>query len=506
MSVIISRALPDVRDGLKPSQRRILVAMNDLNLGPESGTHQVRQDLRRHERQLSPARRSRRSIRRWSAWPRIGTCGIVLIDKQGNFGSIAGLPPAAMRYTEARLSPSRPRCSTTSSSTRSTSCRTTTAGIASRWCCRASFPNLLVNGSDGIAVGMATEIPPHNLSEVCDGLIALIDEPEVTIDRADGDHPRPRLSDRRHHLRPPGHPRRLPHRPRQGHPPRARRDQRRGQPQSDHHHAKCPIQQTRNRLAEAIGELVKDERIKGISAIRDESAPERRAGPPGHRPQARRRSGTWCSTSSTSSRRCRRRSASSCWPWSTAGRGRCRSSRCCEEFLRHRVQVIRRRTEYLLREAKRRGHILEGQLIAISSLDEVIAICRSRRAGPRPRSACRTCEVAAACWSGPWATSTSPPCSTRSACSRQLSHDRGAGRGGGAPAARPAGRPGARRDRQGIQRAARADPQLRRAAGQRARTSSPSSAATWSSCATSTATSGGRRSSTRGGRSRLSKT
>ena len=75
MSVIISRALPDVRDGLKPSQRRILVAMNDLNLGPEFRPHQVRQDLRRHERQLSPARRIRRSTRRSSAWPRIGTCG-----------------------------------------------------------------------------------------------------------------------------------------------------------------------------------------------------------------------------------------------------------------------------------------------------------------------------------------------------------------------------------------------------------------------------------------------
>ena len=72
MSVIISRALPDVRDGLKPSQRRILVAMNDLNLGPELRPDEVREDLRRHQRQLSPARRSGRSIPRWSAWPRTG--------------------------------------------------------------------------------------------------------------------------------------------------------------------------------------------------------------------------------------------------------------------------------------------------------------------------------------------------------------------------------------------------------------------------------------------------
>ena len=99
----MDRALPDVRDGLKPSQRRILVAMNDLNLGPRSQAPQVRQDRRRHQRQLPPARRSRHLPHAGAAWRQDWNMRYPLIDPQGNFGSTDGDPPAAMRYTEARM-------------------------------------------------------------------------------------------------------------------------------------------------------------------------------------------------------------------------------------------------------------------------------------------------------------------------------------------------------------------------------------------------------------------
>ena len=238
----------------------------------------------------------------------------------------------------------------------------------------SKFPNLLVNGSDGIAVGMATDIPPHNLREVCDGLIRLIDNPDVTIDRADGDHPRPGLPDRRHHLRPAGHPRRL-------HAPAAARSRSAPAPTSTR-------KGSRNQIIITEVPYPADAQPPGRG---DRRAGQGRAhqGHPRH-PRREQRTATasrcgwsstssatptrtWSSTSSTSFRRCRRRSASSCWPWWTAGRATLTLKQMLEEFLRHRVQVIRRRTEYLLREAKRRGHVLEGQLIAISSLDEVIA-------------------------------------------------------------------------------------------------------------------------------------
>ena len=178
VSVITDRALPDVRDGLKPSQRRILVAMNDLNLGPRSkfrkcakisgdtsgnyhphGAEGIYPTLVRMAQEFS------------LRYP--------LVGKQGNFGSQDGDPPAAMRYTEARMSEVsvlmledlnagtvdfRPNYDETREE----------PGVLP-----AKFPNLLCNGAVGIAIGMATSIPPHNVSEICDALIKVIDEPAV---------------------------------------------------------------------------------------------------------------------------------------------------------------------------------------------------------------------------------------------------------------------------------------------------------------------------------------
>ena len=283
------------------------------------------------------------------------------------------------------------------------------------------FPNLLVNGSDGIAVGMATDIPPHNLREVCDGLIRLIDNPDVSLDRADGDHPRPRLPDRRHHLRPAGHRRRL-------HAPAAARSPSGPAPRSSRKASRAQIiitrgavPATRNRLAEEIGELVKDERIKGIARDpRRVERPQRRAGPHRHRPEARRRPAPGPQPALPVL------AAAEDGQHHHAGPGRRPAADAAlkemlEEFLDHRVQVIRRRTEYLLREAKRRRHVLEGQLIAISSLDEVIRICRaSPNRAEAKAAAARHGGAPRAAGAGARRRGTSPPCSARLGVGRRL--------------------------------------------------------------------------------------
>ncbi|MEL6106259.1 MAG: DNA gyrase subunit A, partial [Planctomycetota bacterium] len=182
MSVIVSRALPDVRDGLKPSQRRILVAMNDLSLGPGSKRVKCAKISGDTSGNYHPHGESviyPTLVRMAQEW----NMRSLLIDKQGNFGSIAGLPPAAMRYTEARLSAVAAsmlddlKLDTVDFVPTYDEARTEPTVLPSK------FPNLLINGSGGIAVGMATSIPPHNPVEVCDALIKLIDEPDATIDQ-----------------------------------------------------------------------------------------------------------------------------------------------------------------------------------------------------------------------------------------------------------------------------------------------------------------------------------
>ena len=136
----------------------------------------------------------------------------------------------------------------------------------------SKFPNLVVNGANGIAVGMATSIPPHNLGEVCDALVRLIDEPERLDRRAAGDRPRPRLSHRRHHLRPQRHSPRLSHRPRHDRRPRPAPTSRRW-PRTARGSSSARFRSSRPATGsiERIAELVNEDRIKGISAIRNES-------------------------------------------------------------------------------------------------------------------------------------------------------------------------------------------------------------------------------------------
>lgn len=181
MSVIIARALPDVRDGLKPVQRRILYAMRTLNITPDSGhtkcakvCGQTSGDFHPHgEAVIYPT--LVRMAQHWSMrYP--------LIDGQGNFGSVDGDAPAAMRYTECRLHPlamelmedlDKETVDWSPNYSNTTNEPTVLPG---------RFPNLICNGSQGIAVGMATNLPPHNLTEVCNALIMRIDDPECSLD------------------------------------------------------------------------------------------------------------------------------------------------------------------------------------------------------------------------------------------------------------------------------------------------------------------------------------
>src|SRR5437660_441805 len=181
MSVIISRALPDARDGLKPSQRRILYAMHDLSLFPNrqhrkcakicgdtSGNYHPHGEAVIYPTLVHMAQR----------WAMRET----LVDGQGNFGSVEGDPPAAMRYTEARM--------THLGAALMTDMEKDTVDLVSNYdetrtepnVFPSAFPNLLVNGGTGIAVGMATNIPPHNLSEVIDGICAQIDNQDITLE------------------------------------------------------------------------------------------------------------------------------------------------------------------------------------------------------------------------------------------------------------------------------------------------------------------------------------
>jgi DNA gyrase subunit A len=181
MSTIVDRALPDVRDGLKPSQRRILVAMNDLNLGPRSKHRKcakVAGDTSGNYHPHGEGVVYPTLVRLGQHW----NMRVPLIDPQGNFGSIDGDPPAAMRYTEARMAAvsmdmlADINLDTVDMQPNYDGMRTEPVVLP------AKFPNLLVNGSQGIAVGMATSIPPHNPGEICDALVHLINEPDATLE------------------------------------------------------------------------------------------------------------------------------------------------------------------------------------------------------------------------------------------------------------------------------------------------------------------------------------
>src|SRR5262245_51496678 len=181
MSVIVSRALPDSRDGLKPSQRRILIAMIDLNLGPRAKTRKCAKICGDTSGNYHPHGEA-------IVYPTLVRLAqdfatrYTLVQGQGNFGSVDGDPPAAMRYTEARMTGWAAQMLEDLDRKTVDFQPNYDATLEEPVVLPSKFPNLLCNGAMGIAVGMATSIPPHNLGEVCDGLIHLIATPQATVE------------------------------------------------------------------------------------------------------------------------------------------------------------------------------------------------------------------------------------------------------------------------------------------------------------------------------------
>ena len=375
MSVIVSRALPDVRDGLKPSQRRILVAMNDLNLGPGAARVKCAKISGDTSGNYHPHGESviyPTLVRMAQEW----NMRYPLIDKQGNFGSIAGLPAAAMRYTEARLSQISAqmlddlKLDTVDYIPTYDERNTEPTVLPSR------FPNLLVNGSSGIAVGMATSIPPHNLVEVCDALIRLIENPYTSLlevmeiikgpDFPTGGIICGRGGIRRGYMT-----------GRSTITVRARARIEEVGKRSRIVVSEIPYQQYRDRVVERIAALVTEGRIVGISELRDESDLKepvrlvinlkRDADPEVVLNQLYQFSPL-------------QESFSIILLALVDGKPRLMTIKAIlEEFLRHRVTVIRRRSQHLLAGARRRKHTVEGLLLALANIDEIIRIIRASR-------------------------------------------------------------------------------------------------------------------------------
>ena len=375
MSVIVSRALPDVRDGLKPSQRRILVAMNDLNLGPGSKRVKCAKISGDTSGNYHPHGESviyPTLVRMAQEW----NMRSLLIDKQGNFGSIAGLPPAAMRYTEARLSSVAAamlddiKLDTVDFVPTYDEARTEPTVLP------AKFPNLLANGSGGIAVGMATSIPPHNPTEVCDAVIAMVDNPSIADEELfeivpGPDFPTGGIICGRAGIR-------------RGYKTGRSTIVLRGRCEIDETKKKnrivvreIPFQQTRDGVVKKIADLVNDDRIKGISAIRDESdlkepvrlviELKRDADPDVVLNQLYQFSPLQTTFSVI-------------FLALVDGKPRELTLRqMLSEFIRHRTSVIRRRTQFLLARARRRKHTVEGLLLALADIDEIIRVIRESR-------------------------------------------------------------------------------------------------------------------------------
>ena len=376
MSVIISRALPDVRDGLKPAQRRILVAMNDLNLGPNSSRVKCAKISGDTSGNYHPHGES--VI--YPTLTRLAQNWIMrepLIDPQGNFGSLAGLPPAAMRYTEARMS--------AISSEMLEDLNRDTVDFVPTYDQRntepvvlpSKVPNLLVNGANGIAVGMATSIPPHNLGEVCDAVTLLIDNPDSTIDELlnvipGPDFPTGGIICGRFGIR-------------QGYMTgrstltlRAKTHFETEKRRDIIVVTEIPYLETRDRIKEKLEDLVKTGRVKGISRVVDLT--DRKVPPWQVRlhielktdadkevvlNQLYRFSPLQTTVSVILLALVSNR------PETLSLKG------ILQEFLRHRIDVIRRRTEFLLNEARSRKHTVEGLLIAQLDIDQIISTIRN---------------------------------------------------------------------------------------------------------------------------------
>ncbi|MDE6399155.1 MAG: DNA gyrase subunit A [Clostridiales bacterium] len=381
MAVNVSRAIPDVRDGLKPVHRRILYSMGELNLFSDKPYRKCARVVGDVLGKYHPHGDS--AV--YMAMVRLAqdfTIRCPLVDGHGNFGSVDGDPPAAQRYTEARLSKIAGEMLRDIDKETVDWYPNFDDTLEQPTVLPARFPNLLVNGSDGIAVGMATNIPPHNLGEVINGVCALIDNPEITVDELMQYIPAPDLPTGalimgRANIR---------HAYRTGrggmvmrakteieeHPLRDGSNQMRQRIIV----TELPYQVNKAELIKNMADLVKDKRIEGISDIRDESDRQ------GMRIviEVKRDAQAQVVLNLLYKHTELQTSAGITFLALVNGEPKILNLReMLYYYLEHQKEVVLRRTRYDLEKAEERAHILEGLVKALANIDKVVAIIKASR-------------------------------------------------------------------------------------------------------------------------------
>ncbi len=375
MSVIVARALPDVRDGLKPVHRRILYTMFEDNLGPDKAYRKCANTVGSVLGRYHP--HGDASV--YDALVRLAqnfSMRYMLVDGHGNFGSVDGDPPAAYRYTESRMSKIAVKMLNDIDKETVDFLPNYDDRLKEPTVLPSKFPNLLVNGSTGIAVGMATNIPPHNMNEVIDAMCCLVDNPEAE------------LSDLMEHIKGPDFPTGAIIMGRSG--IRAAYATGRGKVvvrakteivEDKNSRFKIivtelPYQVNKARLIENIADMVKDKRIEGISHIEDHSD----------------RNGMHIEIDikkDASAQIVLNQLYSYSQLQTTFGiimiaivNGEPKVlnlKQVLEEYIKFQIEVVTRRTSFDLKKAQERAHILEGLKIALDFIDEVVAILRSSK-------------------------------------------------------------------------------------------------------------------------------
>ncbi|MGD0784750.1 MAG: DNA gyrase subunit A [Sedimentisphaerales bacterium] len=378
MSVIVSRALPDVRDGLKPSQRRIMVAMNDLNLGPRSKHRKCAKivgDTSGNYHPHGDQATYGTLVRMGQDWSMRHT----LVDPQGNFGSIDDDPPAAMRYTEARMSAEAMEMlddlerDTVDFIPNYDETRTEPTVLPSR------FPNLLINGSTGIAVGMATNLPPHNLGEVCEALLLLIKDPncgfkDIMKVLPGPDFPTGGIICGRSGIR-------QAYSTGKGHlVVRGKADIEETKKGRKHIViTEIPYMIVKTSIVSKIAELVEAGTLTEVSDVRDESDRN------GMRIVVEIKKDAEEQVALNKIYQYTQLQATFAISNVALVNNRPETlniKQLMQLFIDHRKDVIRRRTRFLLKKCRNRAHILEGLILAISDIDEIIELIKKSPDAP----------------------------------------------------------------------------------------------------------------------------
>lgn len=381
MSVIVGRALPDVRDGLKPVHRRVLFAMNDLNnafnrpymksariVGDVIGKYHPHGDNAAYDTIVRMAQDFN------MRYP--------LVDGQGNFGSLDGDGAAAMRYTEVRMEKIAHELLADLDKETVDFIENYDGTLQMPDVLPAKFPNLLVNGSSGIAVGMATNIPPHNLTEVINGCLALIENPGISVDELmqqipGPDFPTAGIINGRGGIV-------------QAYRTGRGRIQMRSRCdiESDEQSGRdtiivkeIPYQVNRARLIEKIAELVKDKKIEGITELRDESTTDTRIVIELRRGEV----GEVVLNNLYAQTQLQSVFGINIVALVDGEPKVLNLKDVLEQFILHRREVVTRRTVYLLRRARARGHVLEGLAVALSNIDPVIELIKNSASSQEAR-------------------------------------------------------------------------------------------------------------------------